>query len=74
MKQMIRSVAEASGAEYQLWAEVTPAQGPGELYAVKFTSIWTGAKQPDAPQSRGDFFLDKTDLARLLELIKNVTA
>lgn len=70
MKQMIRSVAEASGAEYQLWAEVAPAQGPGELYAVKFTSIWTGAKDPQASQAKGDFFLERTDLKKLQALIE----
>ena len=72
MKRMIRSVPEASGAEYQLWAELYPVQGPGDYYALKFSSVWTGAKQPEAAQSKGDFFLQRSDLAMLKDLIEDV--
>ena len=69
---MIRSVSEASGAEYQLWAELYPVQGPGDLYALKFNSIWTGAKDPGAAQAKGDFFLERKNLNQLQNLIKDV--
>jgi len=72
MKTMIRSVPEASGAEYQLWAELYPVQGPGDLYALKFSSIWTGAKDPAAAQAKGDFFLERENLNQLQNLIKDV--
>ena len=74
MKSMIRSVPEASGAEYQLWAELYPVQGPGEYYALKFSTVWTGAKDPGASQAKGDFFLDAMDLKRLRSLIDEVTS
>ena len=73
MKNMIRSVPEASGAEYQLWAELYPVQGPGEYYALKFSSVWTGGKDPGAFQSKGDFFLGAADLQRLRSLIEDAT-
>jgi hypothetical protein len=73
MKTMIRSVAEASGAEYQLWAEVSACQGSGDLFAVRFSSVWTGAKDPQAPQAKGDFFLERDDLHRLQRLIEEAT-
>ena len=72
MKRMIRSVPEASGAEYQLWVELYPVQGPGDYYALKFSSIWTGAKQPEAAQCKGDFFLQREDLTVLKDLIEDV--
>jgi hypothetical protein len=72
MKVMIRSVPEASGAEYQLWVELTPAQASGDYYALRFSSIWTGAKDPDALQAKGNFFLERADLERLQTLIQDV--
>jgi hypothetical protein len=72
MKTLIRSVPETSGAEYQLWAELYPVQGPGNLYALRFSSVWTGAKDPEAPQTKGDFFLERENLNQLQNLIKDV--
>ena len=74
MKRMIGSVPEASGAEYQLWAALYPLQGPGDYYALKFSSVWTGAKDPGAFQSKGDFFLAPADLERLRSLIEGVSS
>ena len=73
MKRMLRSVAEASSAEYQLWAEISPTQGDRDLFAVRFSSRWTGARDPEAEQARGDFFLARSDLAKLQELIEKAT-
>ena len=72
MKRMIRSVPEASGAEYQLWMELAPTQSSGAEFFLKFSSIWTGAKQPEAAQSKGDFFLQRADLTLLKDLIEDV--
>jgi len=71
MKRMLRSVAESKGTEYQLWAELTPCGCPGELYRFKFSSVWTGAKDPDASQSRAEFFLEKSDIMRLQKLFED---
>ena len=73
MKRMIRSVKEASGSEYQLWVEIAPTQGDQDLFAVRFSSVWTGARDPEGSQSKGDFFLDRQDLARLHSLIEEAT-
>ena len=72
-KKLIRSVPESSGAEYRLYAELYPVQGPGDLYALKFSSVWTGAKDPGAAQAKGDFFLERKDLQGLQALIEEVT-
>jgi hypothetical protein len=74
MKTMIRSVPEVSGAEYQLWAELSPVQGPGGLHRLHFTTVWTGAKQPEAPHNKADFFLERQDLHRLHDMIKEALA
>lgn len=72
MKRMIRSVPEASGAEYQLWMELAPTQSPGAEFFLKFSSIWTGAKDPSAEQAKGEFFLDREDINRMREMIQEV--
>jgi len=72
MKTLIRSVPEVSGAEYQLWGELYAVPNSNDLYALRFSSVWTGAKDPEAPQSKGEFFLQREDLARLDTLIKDV--
>ena len=70
MKTLIRSVPETSGSEYQLWAELVPAQGPGELFCLRFSSVWTGAKNPAAAQIKGEFFLQQENLRQLKTMIE----
>lgn len=73
MKKLIRKVAEQSGSEYQVWAEIYPVQGPGNLFALKFSSVWTGARDPEAAQNKGNFFFERDDLDRLQVLIQEAT-
>jgi hypothetical protein len=71
MKIMIRSVAEASGAEYQLWAELDRTQDQTGLFSLRFSSVWTGAKNPEARQVKGEFFLERENLHKLQNLIED---
>jgi hypothetical protein len=69
MKKLVSDVQEASGANYQLWAEVTRCQTPSNLVCLTFSSVWTGAKNPEAPQNKGQFFLDVNDVESLIDML-----
>jgi hypothetical protein len=71
MRKLIRDVQEARGSNYQLWAEVTRCQNPSDMISVSFSSVWTGSKNPEAPQSKGQFFLHIDDVDSLIDMLQD---
>ena len=69
MKKLIQEVKEVSGSAYQLWAEITPCPNPAGFKQLQFTSVWTGAKNPEAPQRKGDMLLSPEAIKNLQELL-----
>lgn len=69
MKTLIHETPEASGSTYQLWAELSPVANPSGYQQLTFSSVWTGAKDPEAPQVRGQFLLGKDSLNNLRNLL-----
>lgn len=69
MKVLIHQVPEASGGVYQLWAELTAVDIPENCQQLTFSSVWTGAQDPEAPQIKGQFFLDQSSIANLRKLL-----
>ena len=69
MKKLIHEVKESSGSSYQLWAELTPCPNPKGYKQLQFTSVWTGAKNPEAPQRKGDMLLSPEAINNLKELL-----
>ena len=69
MKKMIHEVQEQSGNHYQLWAELTECSHPAGYKALKFFSMYTGAKNPEVPWNKGQFFLPPEALQNLKELL-----
>ncbi len=69
MKKLIQEVQEASGSSYQLWAEITACPNPVGYTQLKFTSVWTGAKNPELPQRKGDMLLSPEAMKNLQELL-----
>lgn len=69
MKLLIHEVPETSGSTYQLWAELSPVTHPEEHYQLTFSSVWTGAKDPEAPQIKGQFLLGPAALDNLRDLL-----
>lgn len=72
MKKMIHEVEEQSGNNYQLWAELTECARPEGYKALKFYSMYTGAKNPEVPWNKGQFFLPPDALKNLKELLEGV--
>lgn len=70
MKKMIHEVKEQSGNHYQLWAELTPCSHPEGYKALKFFSMYTGAKNPEVPWNKGQFFLPPESLQNLKDLLE----
>lgn len=69
MKKLIHQVDEQSGSIYQLWAELTDCLRPEGVKSLKFTSVYTGSKDPDKPWVRGQFFLTPDALQNLKDLL-----
>ncbi|CAB4129319.1 hypothetical protein UFOVP112_417 [uncultured Caudovirales phage] len=72
MKKMIHEVVEQSGNNYQLWAELSECARPEGYKTLKFYSMYTGAKDPEVPWNKGQFFLPPESLKNLKELLEGV--
>lgn len=70
MKKLIHQVNEQSGNDYQLWAEVTPCSRPEGYQTLRFYSMYTGAKNPEIPWNKGQFFLPPEAMKNLKELLE----
>lgn len=71
MKKLIHEVKEQSGNDYQLWAELTDCLRPEGYKSLKFTSMYTGAKNPEIPWNKGEFFLPPNAIDNLKELLNS---
>ena len=69
MKKLIHQVDEQSGLVYQLWAELTECMRPEGYKSLKFTSMYTGSKDPEKPWNKGEFFLPPEALQNLKDLL-----
>jgi len=71
MRKLIRDVQEDRGSNYQLWAEVQRCENPPDMISVSFSSIWTGSKNPEAPQNKGQFLLHIDDVDSLIDMLQD---
>jgi hypothetical protein len=71
MKQLINEIEESSGNVYRLWAEINDVAIPKGYKQLKFTSEWTGAKNPKLEHNKGQFFLSDTAFANLKTLVNS---
>jgi len=69
MKKLINEIPESSGSVYQLWAELTDCAVPPGYKVLKFSSTWTGAKNPDIPHQKGQFLMSPDSLNNLKDLL-----
>lgn len=68
---LIHEVSESSGSTYQLFAELVPVLNPAGHHTLTFYSVWTGAKDPEAPQVKGQFMLGPDAINNLKQLLGN---
>lgn len=66
---LIHEVKETSGSTYQLFADLNPVDSPAGHHMLTFYSVWTGAKDPEAPQVKGQFMLGPDAINNLKELL-----
>lgn len=71
MRKLIRDVKEARGESYQVWAEVYRIDNPTDTVCLQFSSVWTGAKDPGAAQSKGQFFLGLDEIDSLIDMLQD---
>jgi hypothetical protein len=68
-RQLIHDIEESHGNHYQLWAELIPCEHPGDHAELRFSSVWTGARNPDYEQTRARFLLSPSALVNLQQLL-----
>jgi len=71
MRKLIRDVKEAHGESYQVWAEVYRIDSPGHTVCLQFNSVWAGARDPGANQSKGQFFLTLDEVDSLIDMLQD---
>jgi hypothetical protein len=69
MKTLIHETEELSGSAYQLYAEIIECESPQGMKQLVFSSVWTGAKHPKEHQTKCNFMLDPTAVAKLKQLL-----
>ena len=67
---LIHEVKETSGSTYQLFADLKTMDSPVGHYMLTFYSVWTGAKDPEAPQVKGQYMLGPDAIDNLKELLE----
>lgn len=70
MKVLVHSVEEAKGSEYRLFAELVPCNHPEDYVKLVFSSQWTGAKNPEAEQTKFECFLSPDSVKNLQQLFE----
>ena len=71
MKKLIQEVHEESGSVYQLYGELEKCYHPDDYHTLVFSSIWTGAKNPELEQVKGKLLLSPAGLQNLKELLES---
>lgn len=69
LKQLINQTTDGQGTVYQTWAEMIPCDRPFDTVCLRFSSTWTGAKNPESPQVKAEFFLDSAARHSLQQLL-----
>jgi hypothetical protein len=72
MKKLLQEVKESSGSVYQLSANLEKCQHPDDYHLLVFSSIWTGAKNPELEQIKGRFLMSPEAIKNLKELLEAV--
>ena len=67
---LIKSIPEAHGNNYELWAEIIPCTIPADTVCLRFSTTWSGAREPGARQVKGEYFLDSVGRDQLMTLLQ----
>ena len=70
MKKLIQQVNEESGSVYQLYGTLEKCYHPNDYHTLVFTSIWTGAKNPELEQVKDKLLLSPEGLQNLKDLLE----
>jgi len=71
-KILLSEVHESSGEVLRKYAELSECLEPKGLYSLTFSTLWSGAKNPELPQIRYQLFLDKNSAHNLIDLLKMI--
>ena len=65
MKTLIQETSEESGSKYQIYVEVKDSIHPTDKKHLVFSSVWTGAKNPQEHRTQYEVMLDQNGINNL---------
>jgi hypothetical protein len=65
MKTLIQETPEESGSKYQIYVEVKDSIHPTDKKHLLFSSVWTGAKNPQEHRTQYEVMLDQNGINNL---------
>lgn len=68
-RTLITATSDPHGSDYQLWAELITCERPSDMVELRFSSTWSGAKNPQEMQVQGQYLLDATAIDNLRRLL-----
>ena len=69
MKKLITKISEGRGTFYETWAELQVCTRPHNTACLRFSTVWSGAKNATQAQTKSEFFLDSEGRQQLRELL-----
>lgn len=68
-RTLITETSDPHGRDYHLWAELIPCKRPEHTVELRFSSTWSGARNPEESQIQGRYLLDATAIDNLRRLL-----
>ena len=65
MKTLLQETSEESGSKYQIYVEVKDSIHPTDKKHLVFSSVWTGAKNPQEHRTQYEVMLDQNGINNL---------
>lgn len=68
-KHLITQTQDERGSAYEIWAEILSCSRPQNTRCLRFSSRWTGARDPLAFQNFAELYLDDQATKNLMQLL-----
>jgi hypothetical protein len=65
MKILLQETPEESGSKYQTYVEIKDSMHPTGKKHLAFSSVWTGAKNPEEHRTQYEIMLDENGINNL---------
>lgn len=68
-RTLISSTRDGKGNDFEIWADLELCGQPSDTARLRFTSRYSGARDPQALHHQGEFYIDATGIDNLRRLL-----